>query len=446
MVDARPDRDGGPADAADLRTLLPLLIAGLILRLLWLHTANGLTVIGVEEAGEATRVAMSVSLGHGFADAFPGMGATAHMLPLSPMIAGGILRLFGGTDTAAAIALTVWALAQVGAAYLLLGRLFRELGMPPRTRRLGLAILCLLPVFAPEETISFRYWEGALAVCLGAVTLTFLLRLRRRDAVRYRDLAAAGAFVSCCFFVSPAVGVASGACWVLFALTRLPARQTLWFGIATIAAFALWAVPWTMRNIEVLGAPIVVRSNFGLELAIANHPAATAPGDPAAIFMNRLQAVHPYHGLRPYHTAMAMGEVAYSKAVGQAAEGWIAAHPVQFLMLCGRHYRQFFLPEPWQFGFSQNDLLSSPRSFVFALVTIAGAISLGLGVRRRRSGYGTLALYLILVGVPYCLVQPVPRYSYLVYGLLSFLAADTIAGAIRWFRNPANHPAARDPS
>lgn len=443
MSDTRPDRGGGRASAADLRSVLPFLAAGLILRLLWLHAANGLTTIGAEEAGEATRVAMSVSLGHGFADAFPGMGATAHMLPLTPLIAGGVIRLFGGAGPTAAVALTIWAFAQVGAGYLLIGQLFRELGMPPQTCRLGLAMLCLLPVFAPEETISFRYWEGALAVCLGAVTLTFLLRLRRRDTVRYRDLAAAAALVSCCFFISPAVGVASGACWTLFAVTRLSGRHAHLFGIATIAAFALWVVPWTVRNIEVLGAPIVVRSNFGLELAIANHAAAAAPGDPAVVFMNRLQAVHPYHGLRPYRTARAMGEVAYSKAVGQAAEAWIAAHPLQFLMLCARHYRQFFLPEPWQFGFSQSDLLSSPRSLAIGLVAIAGAISLCLGIRRRRVGYGTLALYLILVGAPYCLVQPVPRYSYLVYGLLCFLAADLIVGVTRRFTGPAERRAAR---
>ncbi len=430
---ARPDRSG----------VLPVLIAAGVLRMLWLYGAQGLAPVGPEEAGEATRVAMSLSLGNGFADAFPGLGPTAHMLPLPPLIAGGIIHLFGGAGVPAAVALTVWALVQVGVGYLLLDRLFRMIGMAPETRRAGLALLCLVPVFAPEETISFRYWEGALAVCVGTAALAFLFHLRRRDVIRSRDLVVAAILLSASAFVSPAVGLASGVCWALFALTRLSPREMLRFGTATVLATALWVVPWTVRNIVVLDAPIIVRSNFGLELAIGNHAAAVAPADPAVTFRDRLQAIHPYHGLAPYRRAKAMGEVAYAKAAGRSAETWIAANPMAFLALCGRHYRQFFLPEDWQFAFSQSDVLPMVRSVVMRLVAVAGIVSLIAGIWRRRFGYRTLAVYLAVVGIPYALVQPVPRYSYLVYGLFCFLAADLSTNARRRTATQEDRTAAR---
>ncbi|TXC70691.1 hypothetical protein FSB78_06890 [Sphingomonas ginsenosidivorax] len=432
-----------PIARADRSGVLPVLIAAAVLRVLWMYGAQGLAPVGPEEAGEATRVAISVSLGKGLADAFPGLGPTAHMLPLPPLVAGGVIHLFGGAGAPAAVALTVWALVQVGVGYLLLDRLFRTIDMAPETRRAGLALLCLVPVFAPEETISFRYWEGALAVCIGTAALAFLFHLRRRATIRPRDLIVAAAILSAGAFVSPAVGLASGICWALFALTRLSPREILLFATATVLATALWAVPWTIRNIAVLDAPIVVRSNFGLELAIGNHAAAVAPADPAVTFRDRLQAVHPYHGLTPYRRARTMGEVGYAKAVGRAAETWIAANPVAFLTLCGRHYRQFFLPEPWQFAFSQSDVLPVARSVLMRLVAVAGIVSLMLGIWRRRFGYRTLAVYLAVVGMPYALVQPVPRYSYLIYGLFCYLAADLITNARRRVPPPGDRPVER---
>jgi len=185
-------------DTASLK-LMPVLVGAIILRLLWLSGATGLFALGGTEAGEATRVAVSLAFGHGFAGAFPGMGATAHLLPLPPMIAGALLRIFGVGTPMAALALTAWALLQTCALYLLLARLFRELAFDAVALRIAVSILCLIPVFAPEETISFRYWEGALAGCCGAISLAHLLKLRRQPAIGIRQLAWAAVIASFSF-------------------------------------------------------------------------------------------------------------------------------------------------------------------------------------------------------------------------------------------------------
>jgi len=426
-------------DTAPLK-LAPLLVAGAVLRLLWLSGATGLFALGNTEAGEATRVAFSLALGHGFAGAFPGMGATAHLLPLSPLVAGALLRLFGIGTPMAALALTAWALAQAGMLYLLLARLFRELGLDHRTLRAGVIALCLVPLFAPEETVSFRYWEGALGACCGALALTHLLRLRRQTVIRTGQLGWAAAITAFAFFVSPPVGLATGACWATFAVRHLPPAGLVRFLLLMLAAFAAWMVPWTLRNAEALGEPIPIRSNFGLELAIGNHEQAVSGQDPAAVFKARLLAIHPYHGREANLHARAVGEVAYSKMLGDAAKAWIRDNPTKFLRLCARHYFEFFFPRSWQFEGSQNDRFPGVRSFIISLVNALGILGLAFNAMRKRPGHAYLALYIALVALPYALVQPVPRYSYLVYGLLSFLAVGFVRDMVALAKSKAASP------
>lgn len=421
---------------------MPVLAGAIILRLLWLHGATGLFALGDQEAGEATRVAISLALGHGFAGAFPGMGPTAHLLPFPPMVAGALLRIFGTGTPMAALAVTAWALLQTCALYLLLARLFRELDMDHVALRVAVTILCLVPVFAPEETVSFRYWEGALAGCCGALSLIHLLKLRRRTAIGTGQLAWAAAITSFSFFISPPIGVAAGTCWAIFAIRRLSMIQLAGFALLTLAAFAAWMVPWTVRNAGALGEPIPIRSNFGLELAIGNHEQALSGGDPAAVFRARLQAIHPYHGREANLRARTVGEVAYARIMGDGAKKWIRDNPAKFLRLCADHYLEFFFPRPWQFKGSQNDRFPGIRSFLISFVNALGILGLALNVMRKRRGYHYLAVYIALIALPYVLVQPIPRYTYLVYGLLCFLAVDLIREMARYLpiRQPRTVP------
>lgn len=411
---------------SDVRSLAPLLLGAIMLRILWLYASGGFGRIDIEESGEATRVAVSLALGNGFADALPGLGPTAHVLPLTPLLAGGILWLTGPAGPLAAPALTLWALAQMIAAYATLYRLFREIGVARTPLRVAILILCVVPVFAPEEATAFRYWDGALGTALGAYSLTLLLRCWRGRPLTMRGAMLVAAIASLCFLVSPPVGVASGACWAVFALRRLSFRQCLTLGTLTALAIAAWMIPWTLRNVRVMGEPVPVRSNFGLELAIGNHPAALSDGDPEGIFRARLRAIHPFHGVAANARAGAMGEIAYARMLGRDTEHWIARHPAGFARLCLRHYAQLFFPAPWLFAFSQSDILPVARSIAICLVDALGLIALAHGLYRRRAGYAVLALYLATVALPYALVQPVPRYTYLVYAMLCVLAVDGV--------------------
>ncbi|TGX52181.1 hypothetical protein E5A73_15355 [Sphingomonas gei] len=420
------------------RFLLLVFGAGLLLRLLLLAARDdGLS--GFYGAGEATRVALALARTGSFADAYyQGYGPTAHLLPISPGTAGALFWLFGAGSIPANLALLAWSLAQTFAAYLLLRRLAITLDMDPLAVRCGTALLCLLPVFAPQETIDFRYWEGASALALAALNLLLILHVDAAQKAGAPLILAAAALSALTFFLSPAAGLGTYACWALVALVRLGWNRALGLGAASAAALALLVAPWMLRNAAVMGTPIPLRSNFGLELAIANHPAAVNSAHPDETFAQRLLQVHPYHSPAARIALRAAGgESAYSAALGAEARAWIAAHPLAFVQLSATHLSEFFVPRPWQFHFSSGNEARHLRALIIGLASIVGLAGLAFGLARRRRGYWLLATYVALAASPYAIVQPVPRYSYIVWPLLVFLAAEAVVRARQRLRGAA---------
>jgi hypothetical protein len=409
----------------DLPFLLTILAGGLALRLIWFAQLHG-ALSAIAPSGEATRVALALAEGRGFADAyFAGYGPTAHLLPLSPGAAGLWLWLFEPRSAAANFALLGWSILQVGFGYYLLARLFKHLNADPLTIRWGMAFLCLIPVFVEQETVDFRYWEGAAAICLVSANLLLLLELEARERVRDSALLAIAGLASVTFFLSPPVGLATGACWAVFALRRLSFMQLGKIAAAGGVALGLMVVPWAIRNTRDIGNPVLLRSNAGLEMALANHSAALSDRPPQEVIANRIMAIHPSLSEQARAALKdAGGEVAYSAQLGTETRQWIAEHPLGFAQLSLRHLRQFYFPEPWQMEFSQWEAFRPWRARLIALVNLFGLVALGVGLWSRRRGYGVLALYLGVVALPYMVVQPTPRYSYLVFGLLSFLAIE----------------------
>lgn len=415
-----------PTVTSDRRLLLVVLFGGIALRLIWFGTVHGLTDFA--GLGEATRVAVALAEGRGFADTYyAGQGPSAHLLPVMPAIAGGVMALLGRSSAAANMALLCWALAQTLCAWLLLRALFARLDVSPTTQRWGLILLCLVPVFAPHETVDFRWWEGAASVCLLCVNLILLLDTAERRRLAPRALIAIAGLTAATFIVSPPVGLAAGACWAVQAWRSLPARQTVLLGATAAVALAAMVAPWAIRNERVLGEPVLLRSNFGLELALANHPAAIGGSDPERVFAERLAAIHPYHGQAAQAAVRSEGEIGYMSRLDREARAWIAGHPIAFATLYMRHLTQFFFPRPWQMSFTAaTGDYRVARSLIISAVNLAGLIALAIGLWRRRRGYWLLALSIAAIAAPYGLVQPIPRYTYLVYGLLAFLAVDLI--------------------
>jgi hypothetical protein len=430
MIQPRPFSARACPSIEMLDVALILLLAAII-RIVWMAGVHALWEFA--DLGEATHVALAIARHGSIADAFfASQGPTAHLLPGNVLLAGAILWLFGIDTVAANVALAVWGLIQTLASFALLYWAMGRAGLDRATRRLGLLLLAVSPAFLAQEAADFRVWEGALAVCLAAANLGWLFTLEQTYPVPTKALVVAAALAALAFFVSPPVGLAINACWALFTWRRLKFGQALHFAALGAAALLLILTPWMVRNDLVLGRAIWLRSNFGLELALGNHPAALSGMPRKAVYDARVKAIHPYNSPIAAARVREMGEITYADRLGAEAWRWIAGHPGDFVELTLRHYRQYYFPDFWQLRETiwRNWIL--PRAMMIWLVSLLGFASLAIGLFRRRTNDLYIAVYVLIAGLPYALVQPVPRYSYLVYGLLTMLAARLIVDAARY--------------
>lgn len=413
---------GAPGARITGREIGLFLAVAVALRILWLVLVRAWT--HPVHLGEATNTALAFARQGAIADAyFPGQGPTAHLLPTMIVVAGAIERLFGPESPAANIALGLWALLQVMIGFVLTTALFHRMGAGRATLLGGLGLLCLVPAHIASEAADFRVWEGALAYDLAVGNLLWMAVLRDRAAVTPRDLTIGAVLAAAAFFVNPPAGLAACAAWAIFSVTRLRIRQTAQFAGLILLAMAALILPWALRNQAQLGHFVPLRSNFGLELAIANYDGALDPVSPRAAGAVRIEAVHQTEE----RFRAAGGEVPYSRRIGAEAQRWIASHPAAFARLSLRHYRQFYVPDTWAEEATNWDGANRARIRVFQAVGFLGILGLVAGLLRRRRGYTALAVYIAVAGLPYAIVQPIPRYAYIVYPLLVLLAVELIA-------------------
>jgi 4-amino-4-deoxy-L-arabinose transferase-like glycosyltransferase len=185
-----------------------------------------------------------------------------------------------------------------------------------------------------------------------------------------------------------------------------------WFLAASVAAGAVLAcVPWTWRNYRAFGELIFIRSNFGLELRIANHPGADA--DIEVTLARQGTVRHPSENLEEAYLVRELGEAEYNRRARNEALEWIGTHWGEFSRLTGMRFLHFWcgpLRFPW----------------VAALFTTLTVLAL-LGLRRSLPALdapGRAALLIPLATFPlvYYIVSYVAHYPAPLAWMLLLLA------------------------
>lgn len=397
------------------------LAIGILERIIWAMTRDtGFAT------GEAAQVAVAVAQGRGFADAFAvGQGPTAHLLPISPAIAGGVYAILGIQTKAAEAVLLVWAMALTLGAFWLFAQSMAKAGGSRAAMTAAFAILCIVPLYSSTEAFDFRVWEGGLALMLAGVMLMLLLDAERERHWRYFSFWLA-VLPAAIFFVSPPAGLAAIAAWALF-VWRHRRSGGLWRRAAALAlALAVLIGPWTARNMMVMGHPIWLRDNLGLELAIANHPAAVDPASARAALDRRIDEIHPFASPAAFRALQAAGgEVAYSKLLGARTMLWMRAHPADVATIWLRHLREMIFPDKGPFMTAHGKALPVFRAAMVDLLAAFGLAGIVMAIRRRDSLYAYMIGFAVIPILCYVPFQPVARYLWLVYPPLTCLAADT---------------------
>lgn len=416
------------AGGSDRHLIIGVVALGVLIRTMW-----NVFRYPTGASGEAANVAAAWASGRGFADSFAvGQGATAHLLPVTPLVAGVVYRLLGTKSLPAEVLLASWSIGLAMATYLLMFDTFRRLGTPRWSRLAALAVALLLPIYIKQEAVDFRIWEGGLAGFLAAAIINRFAAYRDADPGSAEGLLSGIAAVSgLLFFVDPPLGLGALAGIGASLLIERRHRALVRFAVLAAAVIALLVGSWAYRNERALGAAILLRSDAGLELALANYPGALGAGDRRILFMNRWTTIHPAVSPAAYAAMVrAGGELAYSDALLRNTRRWVAAHPGQTGALMLVHMRQLVAPEPWQFRTFGNPFLPTLRSIIAGLVAFAGLIGLSLGWAGDRRRWTPIVVMLAVTVVAMSPFQPILRYPYLLYAPLLFASAH-LAGLLR---------------
>lgn len=291
------------------------------------------------------------------------------------------------------------------------------------------------PVFV-AEAISFRTWDGGLAAFVEAAFLLLLLRALDGLGSRHR-WAVVSSTASLLFFINPMVGMAAFAC---LAVALWPMRSSLpivKLAGVSVAVLAGLIVPWTVRNAQMLGSPVPLRSNAGLELAIGMDPGALQARDARVQFGLRWAQVHPRASLQNYRRMRATGgEVAYAESLDRATWRWMIAHPADTLRLMVVHLGQALFPPPWTMDTEAGQWRAFGKSLVARLAAAVGLAGITGAMLRHRPNWIYIAL---LIGIPALLMmpfQPVTRYVFLLFAPLVFAGADMVEQLRRTITHP----------
>lgn len=343
----------------------------------------------IRTRSEIFAISISLASGHGFSSPFfTPSGPTAFLSPGYPLLVAGIFKLLG-IGTAAAVTVLV---LQVFLSLLIVWGVIRLACRHFGTQVANIAgLMCAFSL--PLAAGPYVVWESCLSslLLLGFLALVPQVRTRGQWAI-------AGAVTALAALVNPAllptlVGLAF--------LQAVRLRRIPWMGLAV--CLLLYA-PWPARNLAVMHAFIPLRSNFGYELWMGNHPGGDGDFH---------QDLNPQVNSEERSQFVALGELAFMRAKTHAAEDTIRTHPGQFLLWTLRRVVRFWT------GATHGMVITGA---LFSLLALAGLFT----AWRTHPDVRAWAIPLLLYPLPYYVTHPDARFRYVIDPLLAILAAYAI--------------------
>jgi len=403
--------------ASILRSSTLAVVAAYLVRmaLLWIshrqETAHPmLQVLGLEEG----RVAWSLATGKGFFGPFPGYEmVTAWLAPVYPFLWAVFFRLsrlnseglilLSQTMNCAFSAATCWPVFSIGK------KLFGErVGLASAWAWVFLPYAILMPL---EWT-----WDQSLAAFILACIVDATLRLR--ESVSPLSWSGYGLLWGFAALVNPALcGLLPFLLgWLVFQRRRSGVvSPALYARVALL--FVLAVVPWTIRNYYAVNGWVFVKSNFGLELWLGNHPATVT------------EELHPMFSLKERFRLIMDGEADYNRIKERMAVAYIEGHPREFLrksrdrILDTWTAREDSRQDGWISGLhlSREDIWLCSA---FSAVTFAGLL---LAWPAKGMESLPLAMCLILFPVPYYITHTALRYRHPIDPLMTIFAVYALS-------------------
>jgi hypothetical protein len=401
------------------KVLLVLLIAGIALYYRWKGVLH-IPLAQMTWTTENERVAASLISGRGFADPYGSeTGPTAHVAPLYPFLLSGIYAVLGDIQTPSGrLAQQALTIAVSIVILLLLPGLARRLGLHPVAGWLAALLVAWLPANRDDEVTGHFEQVVATLLLLGCLWFFSVARSQQwRGRSRWLTAFLFAALALC----APNLALIP---MVLFAGEIIAARadqrrQALRACFLCASVCALAVAPWLLRNCLVLGGFVPVRSNFGLELAVGNHPGADGH-----TFGPGYDEIHPTINPEECELVRTLGELAYMDCKRRQAMAWIGSNPATFAYLTlKRGLFYWFTPDEQWYELS---LRLHRKSRIYGLLGLLVIIELIRLCRRKHSGGWLLLAVFIATMMPYLPTHVDMRYRYPIVPLSALLSCNLV--------------------
>lgn len=377
-------------------------------------------------------------------------GPTAHVAPGYPLLVGLVALVFGAYTRGFDLAVHVLSMAAAAAQYALLPPLARAFFGQARIGVIVGLMAALVPIRLALETRGD--FETTYIGLLLALLFLCAARWLRRPEPQLGCTAVYGVAWGLTALVSPTVlPVFAGLC-ALWLLWHRNMRSVVMVAVAGLGC-AVAILPWTYRNYRVLGTAVLIRDNYGLELAVSNHSGVYPLMDDNYIFG---QFRHPYNNLAEARQMQQMGEIAYYRYRAAEARRWIVENPGRFAVLTFERFWLFWFTPTSRFTTLQESspveqkvrgpgrilgqghitLYSALKTLLLGAVTLLGVAGCLLLFRRNQRVAWMFAAVLALYPLPYYLVQINSRYRlpidwtlWLLAGYAGWAGVEAAAGS-----------------
>jgi len=182
--------------------------------------------------------------------------------------------------------------------------------------------------------------DGPFVALALLVLIWVVMRLWRDGSWQTRTPWRFFLFCGFCGLLSPTLLPVMGGFLIAGAIACPPKTRPRYFRQAAlaVAGILLFLLPWAIRNDLELGAPVLTRSNFGIEFWVSNGPGRTFDHP------KNYGTYHPSTNVFEAAKVAELGEVEYSRV--KLAEGmeWVRANPRGFLRLTGQRIAAWWFP------------------------------------------------------------------------------------------------------
>jgi 4-amino-4-deoxy-L-arabinose transferase-like glycosyltransferase len=369
---------------------------------------------------ETGRIARSIATGQGFSSPLVSpTGFTAWIPPLYPYLLAGIFKLFGIYSVGSAlVALTLNSLFSALTCVTIVS-IGRKTFGPEVAAWAGWGW-----AFFPYAIFWSTHWVWAVSLSALLFSLVFLVAL----------------YLEHCNTAKAWLGF--GLLWGVVALTETALVSTLPFFIGWICyrlrqqgmalhraisaftlAFVLMVSPWLVRNYLTFGEFVFVKSNFGVELHVANYEGSTG-----------LSAGLPLHpGANEHELAKLrqMGELPYVAEKKGEALRFIAAHPGTFIWLSLKRALYFWTGTPQLMQiFWLSGRFVAARYVLFTSISVVAFLGLFLAFRNSSPAAPLFAILLMVFPLAYYVTHPTPRYRHPIEPAMVVLAAYALTNVV----------------